>query len=176
MLILFRFITHAHAAESKEIHSDLFFPIEIEKILNMTKTSDASEQTKAIPNAKINIEKNIEVEVAKKNFQRKTLLFSSLYEKSNSPYRGAISKTLRCENQEAQPQKTIRNTPSEEIISFKFFTNDYFILGVCEKKDLKYLGMVVLVYCKKSKSFAEISIFDNPNSKAIDQANLIRCL
>lgn len=175
-MLVFHLTAQAQSIESKEISSVLFFPTELQKTLESSKTQDATEQTRTVPSAKLKIDENIQSEVAKKNFQRKALLFSGLYGKSNSPYRGAISKTLRCENPEAQPQKVIKNTPTEEIISYKFFTNDYFALGACEKRDLKYLGMVTMVYCKKSNIFAEISILDTLNSKAVEQVSLIRCL
>lgn len=154
----------------------LSIPENLKLVLESAHSQSEKKGNISLPKAQIEFKKKIDPKNAKSLFQQKTLLFSSLYGRSNSPYRGAISKTLRCDNKEALPVKRSEKSKFQEIVSHQFFTNDYFTLGVCDKADQKYSGIILQVYCTKSKFFAEISIYDFPNSELLKAASDVHCL
>lgn len=175
MIFLFLFLITNVNSSASNWNSTLFVPSEIEKVLQIEEPKDKAIIKPTIPMAKIDFKEKLKPNAATNRFQQKALIFSNLYGYSDSPYRGAISKTLRCQDKEAQPKKEVQKSKLEEVVRYRFFTNDYFALGVCDKADRKYSQILIQIYCVKSNSFAEISIYDVPGSSLIELATQIRC-
>ncbi len=175
MLFLFSLIFLNSFSFAADWKATVYLPERLETVIQSNNPGQKKENASVVPKVSITYEEKMKPSVATNRFQQKALVFSNLYGYSNSPYRGAISKIVRCENKEAHPKKEVQKTKTQELVSYRFFTNSYFTLGVCEKADQKYAALMLQIFCPSSGAFAEISIYDVHGSDLLELAKLIRC-
>ena len=94
-----------------------------------------------------------------KNFQRKVLQFSLLFEERSSPYQGAITANTEC-FEKGNAKKQLKNLYAE----FNTLATKNFSYGKCDGLNSKYFSKYFILVCRKK--LYEIKFF------ALAQKNL----
>ena len=100
------------------------------------------------------------------NIHIATLL--GLYDVSLSPYPGAISQTIRCDEAfKPVPQKIISST-GQHIMYFAGLLNARMQYGSCIENQIAYRSYVGFFYCEKQEKWAQIELIVPKDSTVSD--------
>ena len=84
----------------------------------------------------------------------KMFVISSMYREINSPYAGALSNKIKCD-EKFKPQK-IPNFPFDYYI---IYASDRLIYGSCSWDLIKYKSILYYIHCNKTNNLYQIELF-----------------
>jgi len=90
-----------------------------------------------------------------------------LYDVALSPYPGAISHTIRCDEQFKPVPKKIVGDANQQVVYFAGFLNARTQYGSCIENQISYRSYAGIVYCEKQKKWVQIELImlkDSPVS------------
>lgn len=97
---------------------------------------------------------------AQSNNEYKLMQLSSLYEDAKSPYPGALSDRISCDNQ-YKPVIRAYKSGGMDIRSYSGFLNDRMQYGGCLREQIAYSSRAVIFYCPGHKAWYHLE-FINP--------------
>ena len=122
---------------------------------------------------KIKILNNTTLKQAKNYISDKIFVINSIYREINSPYPGALSNRIECE--EKFKPKTMENVPFDYYI---LYASERFTYGVCSWDLIKYKSVIYYTYCKETKNLYQIELFipvDKGTSNYEESLKSIEC-
>lgn len=101
---------------------------------------------------------NVDADFQKKYFLDKMAELNSLFETTQAPYPGVVTRTIVCPD-EFKPTVTEEENKTIESVVYVMYSNERFTYGVCSKDLIKYRAIFSLVYCKAKKEIYQIEYF-----------------
>lgn len=88
-----------------------------------------------------------------------SMQMETLYEKSQSPYPGAVSDTVECQAEYLPVTQTISAENGLDMAVYTAFVNDRLNYGACIDDQITYKGYNTAFYCKNIHQWYNLDIF-----------------
>jgi hypothetical protein len=113
----------------------------------------------------------VHVDLTDEAARRKTadarFLVSDLFVEKTSPYPGAISNAIACD-EPFLPVSVERIVTDGWLESLRLFANRLRVFGVCARADVRYEAALVHLYCREARTLYQIKAYTSADRPTLD--------
>ena len=119
----------------------------------------------------VRVEKNVvdSPQYAEEFTNTRLMQVQSIFDKARSPYPGAISDEIECQEKFKPVEKEITTGTGITLTYYREYLNNRLVIGTCIDEDVEYIGYVAIFYCHESSEWYQMEIIKPSEKRGLEE-------